>query len=77
MMAVVTKVEFKNGEGWGAPGNSQKWHYFRGGMSLCGRWMYAGPLDGEDGWVVSADDCAVCVRKRNREIAALAGGEGE
>jgi hypothetical protein len=54
-------------EGWGWPTNSRKAHYFRGYMSLCGRWMYGGRME-EDG-DVSLDDCSTC-RKRLEALKA-------
>ena len=58
--------------GWRWPINARKAHYFdEGGLtSLCGRWMYAGPSQG-DAFSHSSDDCADCGRKlearRDRE----------
>lgn len=54
-------------EGWTWLMNSPKWHYFREGRSLCGKWMILshGGLqdDGGDG----PDACSTCRRKRLRE----------
>lgn len=49
-------------EGWALPMNTRKYHYFVGKKSLCGRWMFFGDLqpdDGEEG----PDDCKACRRK--------------
>lgn len=53
--------------GWGQPGNSKKWHYFIGGMSLCRKWMYGGSLDAED-ILDSPDNCAACAKKRAAQL---------
>lgn len=48
--------------GWGWPATSRKAHYFRGSLSLCGKWLFGGELfdDKHD----SLDNCAACRRKR-------------
>jgi hypothetical protein len=50
-------------EGWGFPGASRKAHYFVGWESLCGRWLYQGPLTPNQSDAKSPDDCAACRRK--------------
>jgi hypothetical protein len=49
--------------GWGWPGLARKAHFFEEGMwiSLCGKWMYAGPRDPDTS--TSKDDCVSCRRK--------------
>lgn len=58
--------ESKN-EGWTWLLNASKWHYFRNGRSLCGKWM----LPGGGSFPAAADDsdhnCAACKRKREVE----------
>lgn len=59
----------ENKEGWGFPVNARKAHYFRGGISLCGRWMHFGRCDNqvmldEPGF----DDCRECHRRRLKEV---------
>lgn len=58
----------KYDEGW-APGSfgSQKWHYYRDGRSLCGRYGWIGALNFEQGNDQSPDNCAACRKKREKE----------
>ena len=60
-------------EGWAWLWNSQKWHYFRGGRSLCGKFLLlAHPEEGyEIGNDLSKDNCAICRKKRLREKQKL------
>lgn len=54
-------------EGWGAPGCSRKFHYFRGGLSLCRKiGFYNGELDPDDG-TKREDDCAACRKALERD----------
>jgi len=53
-------------EGWAAPVNTRRWHYFRDGRSLCGRWGYFGSLWDQSLQYVSKD-CAECRRRRDAE----------
>ena len=62
-------------EGWAYLSNSPKWHYFRGGRSLCKRWGYFGH-DEEQGKDDSPDNCLACRKKLAKE-KALAGKGGE
>lgn len=48
-------------EGWGHPLIGRKWHYFVGGISLCGRYRYMGEL--EQGNDTSPDNCVTCARR--------------
>ena len=52
-------------EGWFRPWESKKWHYFRAGRSLCGKWGFPGELS--NGMDNSPDNCADCRRKRFAE----------
>lgn len=55
-------------EGWGFTGTSRKAHYFREGMSLCGKWGFRSPnapLEPDNG--PSRDDCVACRRALDRE----------
>lgn len=55
-------------EGWQWPSASRKAHYFRGGMSLCGKWMFLQrEFDGGIDSPPSPHDCAECRRKVQRE----------
>ena len=51
-------------EGWTYLFNSTKWHYFRDGRSLCGKFalLLSGAL--EKGNDSSPDNCAACKRKK-------------
>jgi len=55
--------------GWAFPARARKAHYFPAGdlISLCGRWMFAGPRN-DDG-LDSPDDCAACRRCLNDKRA--------
>jgi len=57
-------------EGWGWPGRASEGHYFVGGRSLCGRWLYDGEVDEGDyeGW----SRCAVCRRKLAKRLEVRA-----
>lgn len=56
-------------EGWVHLSNDRRWHYFRMGRSLCGRYglkpsgAYLFEADGEP----SPEDCALCRRKLEKE----------
>ncbi len=57
-------------EGWTYMANApRRWHYFRGGRALCGRWMMLKhpsegyEVDNDD----SPDNCAECKRRRAKE----------
>lgn len=54
--------------GWGFPLLARKAHFFYGMESLCGKWMFFGDLDPDDG-KVSPDDCAACRRLLVSEVA--------
>lgn len=58
-------------EGWGDP-TPRSSHYYRGGMSLCGRrGFYTGPLQADDGLLEAADaDCRECFRLLRKEIVS-------
>ena len=56
-------------EGWGFPGLGRRWHYFRGSESLCGKWMFTGPLEPDQGGK-SSEDCAACRRALDKEKAS-------
>lgn len=57
-------------EGWGFPGNARKAHYFVGGKSLCGKWMFLGS-NLEPAGEGSCDDCVSCTRKLVKRLAAV------
>lgn len=58
-------------QGWVQLINSSKFHYFRAGKSLCGKWMYQGDGLISDGGSPESekgsDDCAACFHKRQIE----------
>ncbi|MFA5559935.1 MAG: hypothetical protein WDA59_10885 [Methanofastidiosum sp.] len=55
-------------EGWTWLSNSPKWHYFRNGQSLCGKWGLLGNHELEQGKNNSPDNCAICRKKLEKEI---------
>lgn len=57
-------------EGWTWLFNSRKWHYFRNGRSVCGRYAILGAGDFEQGNDTSPDNCAQC----RKVIAKQTGG---
>ena len=46
--------------------NGKRFHYFRDRRSLCGRWMFAGYLQSDEG-PRRPEDCASCGRKLEEE----------
>jgi len=55
-------------EGWTYLYNSPKWHYFRDGRSLCGKWMtFSKELERRE--IDSPDNCVACKKKRDKELA--------
>lgn len=56
-------------EGWTYLFNSPKWHYFRGGRSLCGWWMIFGNDFFERGNDKSLDKCKACINALEKEQA--------
>jgi len=58
-------------EGWNWIFGSPKWHYFRDGKSLCGKWMILGKNESaETGNDESKSNCKVCSRKKLKEKSA-------
>lgn len=57
-------------EGWKWLVNAPKWHYFREGRSLCGRWLTFSNSGFEQGNLESPDNCKACVKKLEKEAAA-------
>ena len=57
-------------EGWGFPLNSRKAHYFVDGFSLCGKWMFLGPMENYQG-KSSPDDCKSCEKKMKKRLGEL------
>ena len=53
-------------EGWTWLFNSRKWHYFKDGMSICGKFMLLGKGELEQGNDDSPDNCVQCKKKRNQ-----------
>jgi hypothetical protein len=60
-------VEKSTVEGWNWLVNTPKWHYFRGGISLCGSWMGLGLKEYEQGGDDSPDNCKACQKKLAKE----------
>jgi hypothetical protein len=61
-------------EGWGLPALSRKRHYFVDGRSLCGDWVFTGPV--ESGNNDSPDNCAGCKRRFKGQVATGLNCEG-
>jgi hypothetical protein len=64
--------------GWGWPGLSRKAHYFVGGRSLCGSWLFFGALTAEQAVAEKPgpDDCARC-HKLASKAARTEAAKGE
>lgn len=63
MSVTLVNTEDSDHTGWGFPINSRKAHYFDAGyISLCGRWLFRGPVTADDG-ERSMDDCSPCRKK--------------
>lgn len=56
----ITRVK----KGWASYVDQDKWHYVRDGVSLCGKWKFAGPIYAHDqkGHKPRGGDCAACWR---------------
>lgn len=67
----MTAPEMPENEGWKHLINSPKWHYFREGRSLCGRWATFGKGCCERGNNFSPDNCATCRKKVLKKLAKL------
>ena len=61
-----------NKEGWTFLFNSPKWHYFREGRSLCGRFLLLGSPELEKGNDDSVSNYVGCKRKLEREVKKTA-----
>lgn len=48
-------------EGWKWLANATKWHYFRDGRSVCGKWMNLGSGEFQQGNNDSPDNCKGCM----------------
>lgn len=48
--------------GWAWPLLAKKPHYFVGGRSLCGKWMFLGDCEKDRG-IDTPEDCKSCQRK--------------
>lgn len=52
-------------KGWAKPANSQRWHYFQDGRSLCAVWVYYGDFRADDQKgprPQGQEDCPKCLR---------------
>jgi hypothetical protein len=63
---MTTERAEKPKEGWKWLINSTKWHYFRNGTSLCGKWMNLGE-DFEQGNDESSSNCKACKTALRKE----------
>lgn len=59
-------------EGWTWLFNSTRWHYFRGGRSLCGKFLLLSRSGLQLGSDDSRDNCAACRRKLEAERRRIA-----
>jgi len=51
-------------EGWVYIDGARKWHYVRAdGRSVCGRWLYLGSAEPQQGKNDSPDNCPGCMKK--------------
>lgn len=53
-------------EGWYGPPNSRRFHYFRGGRALCGKWMVFmadAEIPYDCAYGPASGDCATCKKK--------------
>jgi hypothetical protein len=48
-------------EGWGWPIRTKKAHYFKNGVSLCGKWGFGGAVEQSND--NSPDNCKACRKK--------------
>jgi len=63
-------VSEKLTHGWAWPLNSRKAHYFAdSGVSLCGRWMFFGPINQDQQTQTSTADCPTCHKKLNKLVS--------
>jgi hypothetical protein len=69
------KTDTKAPEGWTYLHNSPKWHYFRDGRSLCGRFMLLKIPELEAGNEDSSSNCMGCRRKLEAELKRQAAAE--
>lgn len=60
-------------EGWTWLSNSRKWHYFRDGRALCGRFLLLSDAALQPD-KTSPDNCAWCLKKRLGEIRKIDSG---
>lgn len=68
-MTTITQEPTKEEEeGWTWLMNSTKWHYFRGGRSLCRRYMVLGRPEFEGDSPNSPDNCRTCQTLRDKEL---------
>jgi len=75
-----TKIEWP--EGWASPlmGSQRKFHYYRDGKALCGKWRifpehvsqltFTIPKDPFNIMFTSGQDCTACTRKMRADIEA-------
>ena len=57
-------------KGWALVAPAKKHHYYRDGMSLCGRWgLFAGTFDADDPAKDNPKrDCADCLRRVKKTV---------
>jgi hypothetical protein len=64
---IAGPVRLSKSEGWTYLCNSPKWHYFRAGRALCGRFLLLGKPALEQGMDDHSENCMGCRRKREKE----------
>ena len=63
MMKKAKKLKIMNKEGWTWLWNVKKWHYFREGRSLCGKYLLMGSGELDQGNDNSPSNCKSCCKK--------------
>ena len=59
-------------EGWTWLSDSSKWHFFRGGMSLCRKWGWPGTADMiSDSEIFENNKCKACARIRAKDLIVI------
>ncbi len=58
------------GEGWAFPPNAKRDHYFVQWISLCGKWLFKGDFEDDDGADAQVGDCLDCHRRLQRRKVA-------
>lgn len=68
----------KQKQGWGNPrpyNANSKFHYFKNGIALCGKWMQMPFLELEEGMDDHRDNCAQCKKLKAKLIPSAPAAE--